>query len=110
MTDSSGSNSDPKALQGHTPGPWHVETEPQGCEGQYTQYTIQPRIADVFYMNQTGEANARLIAAAPDLLAALERVIRSQWASIDHDRNRTPEACDIRSQICAAIDKARGQA
>ena len=112
MSDSFGRNSDPKALQGHTPGPWHVETEPQGCKGQYTQYTIQPRIADVFYMNQTGEANARLIAAAPDLLAALESLY-AECAMIhkyDGSACNQKQADKAIKDGLAAIAKARGQA
>lgn len=109
MSDSSGSNSDTKALQGHTPGPWHVETEPQGSKGNYTQYTIQPHIADVFYMNQTGEANARLIAAAPDLLAALEEILEHvEWRRRIAHETTGPNDCTHRAR--AAINKARGQA
>lgn len=57
----------------HTPGPWHVntlETVP------HTIHALRGHVADVSRgtMNEVGadeiEANARLIAAAPDLLAA----------------------------------------
>lgn len=52
--------------------------------------------------------DARLIAAAPDLLAALKQALASRWLSIDHPHNRTPEACDIRKAMCDALDKAEG--
>ncbi len=55
----------------------------------------------------SSEANARLIAAAPDLLAALEGMMASSWLSIDHDRNRMPDAMDYRDKARAAIAKAK---
>ena len=55
----------------HTPGPWTVET---GAE--YGYFYID-EIADALIKDDYKslfEANARLIAAAPDLLEALERI------------------------------------
>jgi hypothetical protein len=56
----------------HTPGPWHADTN---VAGDYTQVKAHPNkfICEVDgrekeYQN---EANARLIAAAPELLEAL---------------------------------------
>lgn len=63
----------------HTPGPWSIEHETDvtgsesspeiGCVGKVD-------IAHVYLRTVPGksEANARLIAAAPDLLAALKRI------------------------------------
>lgn len=54
----------------HTPGPWMIEADALG------EFTITTEggvtIADVYGRNQ---ATAHLIAAAPDLLAALERLV-----------------------------------
>ncbi len=64
----------------HSPGPWitqvdeapftveaAIATDPAICE-------LLPRDAEIF--TEEDEANARLIAAAPDLLAACQRTVR----------------------------------
>ena len=84
----------------HTPGPWHL-----GKEGYYFQSVRDQNehiTADVNITRSDGEggANARLIAAAPDLLAALESMI----AKIDADK--LPISCSIAR---AAIARARGE-
>jgi hypothetical protein len=66
----------------HTPGPWRIH----GCEAGQPICAIGDRVicdqdkdevAVVRYNAADCEANARLIAAAPDLLAALEQVARA---------------------------------
>jgi len=54
----------------HTPGPWEVQIgiDPTG----FACYFIG-RISRPFISRAEEEANARLIAAAPDLLSALEQ-------------------------------------
>lgn len=52
-----------------------------------------------------GEANARLIAAAPDLLAALEALL--ERVDVLTERT-TPKITDLRTVARAAISKARG--
>jgi len=54
---------------GHTPGPWWVDDDPG--EGVEVQDGFG-RTASVWGDEDTAKANARLIAAAPDLLAALK--------------------------------------
>lgn len=81
----------------HTPGPWVVVQHPDG-------WTIQNRAtgAGACVASQYGdsnEANARLIAAAPDLLAALKDAVN--WLD-DFDDNETLTAAR------AAILKAEG--
>lgn len=79
----------------HTPGPWRT-SGPDGmdieAEGGSTFWA--------FVSMDTPEAerkpNARLIAAAPDLLEALECLLKA-----DHE--------DVRSMAINAIDKARGR-
>jgi hypothetical protein len=63
-----------RVLDGATPGPWEVETGviPIGDTGDYDPYVsvISPertRIYDVYSEEDQDEANARLIAMAPDL-------------------------------------------
>ena len=83
-------------MKTHTPGPWHT----QGC----TIYAGKNRVAQTWdtcddLPTPTMEADARLIASAPDLLAALELIYSNAGES--------PEW--IRSRIGPVIQKAKGQ-
>jgi hypothetical protein len=87
----------------HTPGPWHVEPDEyqwlviSDCNYRYVALVgDKDRFAD-------DAANARLIAAAPDLLAACERALG--WFEGDYGVNH-PETVELR----AAIAKATGGA
>lgn len=96
----------------HTPGPWEVQTE--GC---------YPVVRKVFradhHMNVCGpvhgymyaddekanqQANARLIAAAPELLAALQDIVRSVAL------NQCAMNLGLESAALVAIAKATGAA
>ena len=58
-------------LDGHTPGPWSVSKGSAYyvcCDGSWIASAMGIR-------GPEGEANARLIAAAPELLAALEAFV-----------------------------------
>ena len=59
----------------HTPGPWHViEACYEAYRGSHSIGSVDVRVAKVARNgvdDVEGEANARLIAAAPDLLEAL---------------------------------------
>lgn len=86
----------------HTPGPWYAESGHEQQNGQlYWQVTDGN---DAIMQNQfcwchgSQEANARIIAAAPDLLEALDRAVA------EFDSNT-----DWRMVARAAIAKARGQ-
>lgn len=84
-------------MSAHTPGPWQVRK-------------IDPRSVAIpdehgkLIVLAPSEADARLIAAAPDLLAALEEIVEaadgSGWDQID---------ATLKKQR-AAIAKARGYA
>lgn len=63
-----------KTAASHTPGPWSLL--PVGNNRRL----IDPGIGEVYGLGRTPDANARLIAAAPDLLAALNAL--AAWA--DH--------------------------
>jgi hypothetical protein len=86
----------------YSPGPWHT----QGC----TIYAGKNRVAqtwDTWYdglPTPTMEADAGLIAAAPEMLAALEMALESL------DAVDVPQEWDCRSKVRAAIAKARGGA
>ena len=68
--------------QKHTPGPWEAE-----WHRKYKQWNVFPEsgkavvsVTDLCgeYSKEETEANARLIAAAPDLLEALKAIVSNQ--------------------------------
>lgn len=68
----------------HTPGPWHWDSDPVKGDPtgrvRYRVTTIGKTITQVYYSSFEGgptnaEYDARLIAAAPDLLEALKEAI-----------------------------------
>jgi hypothetical protein len=88
----------------HTPGPWEID---QAIRHGFTVYSQQAGFI-VGYMDEEGrygavesEANARLIAAAPDLLEALEELLVQREGHYS-----TQTAWD---KARAAIAKARGE-
>ena len=90
-----------------TPGPWRVVAEP----GDY--FTTLTVMSPDFYIasiheglpgEDEGEANARLIAAAPDLYAALEDI-----ASRGYQGMFDPHYRKLQDIARAARAKARGE-
>jgi hypothetical protein len=96
---------------GHTPGAWFIDPD----EGEFTVSTDHGQIictclsAEDFpcleegtesHMDDEARANARLIAAAPDLLAALKA-----WAEL-WDGELTPAPGSVHAEMLAAIAKA----
>lgn len=101
-------------MQGHTPGPWKwgkgVEDDPTRC---FVTQGIPGRAEFLIAEIQNGApgdcletevANAHLIAAAPDLLAALKDLVESLNNDLD---DKQAAAWDAGR---AAIAKAEGQA
>lgn len=88
----------------HTPGPWRISS---GCD----RWVVQEKggcIACVEQDRKFGEANARLIAAAPELLEALTSLLDASQRNQEH---YSEEAHDIaESRARAAIKKATGEA
>lgn len=84
-------------MSGHTKGPWTYERQEQDNGDIY--FAVHAHDYEFITNVYESEANARLVAAAPDLLAALEVLTK-------HDVNfRTgPEQAAAR----AAIKKATG--
>ena len=88
-------------MTGHTPGPWSVNaslghriyTEGKGCTLIATPGYLRDGGAEV--------ANARLIAAAPDLLAACQEVMRGRRVRLLGQ----PDGCGV-TACRAAIAKA----
>lgn len=97
----------------HTPGPWKSEN---GTDA-YLIGTDTTAIGRVYYTaDDTGEANSRLIKAAPDLLAACEAA-RDALNSLPVDalgfENDGKEVWPLRDELIHAltdaIAKARGE-
>jgi hypothetical protein len=83
----------------HTPGPWTVSI---GCDMTNDSYVIHED--DGNGVGPEMAANARVIAAAPDLLLALENLL------VSHDLNCQGEDCQLMGidLARAAVSKARG--
>jgi hypothetical protein len=85
----------------HTPGPWHAENVGEPAYGDvYEVYNVNTHIA-----SSLREADARLIAAAPDLLEALRNLLKHP-ALTGLVRGELAERVN---QAHAAIAKAEGK-
>ncbi len=100
----------------HTPGPWHVNsTEAHGEACSYAALIIgaesagSPCVASLEFGgtietdSETTKANARLIAAAPELLAALEGMIALSGLRTDIPLEKMPKRLQV---AVSAIAKA----
>jgi hypothetical protein len=101
-------------VSGHTPGPWHWDSDPvKGDEHGRIRYrvcTVGQTITQVYHSSYEGgltraEADARLIAAAPDLLATLRDVLG--WIP-DGGAWHTDAPMQSVAKARAAISKATG--
>jgi hypothetical protein len=91
----------------HTPGTWFTWTDQNGClqVGPSTNYTV----AQMWSTPLEGqEANARLIAAAPDLLASLQVMLRDYAAVHDiGDVEMQPAIYQARAAIAKATRETK---
>ena len=76
-------------MSGHTAGPWTYDSEacPTEFDPERIRYVIDANTIVVAQNVQT-KADARLIAAAPELLAALAYVVRSAGERFDSPDRR----------------------
>lgn len=97
----------------HTPGPWHINTieanphTVHSDRGLVATCMLPPPFGPETWSGHTvyeTEANARLIAAAPELLAALEGLLSVVNVRIDDPRIELFDAAR------AALAKAKGGA
>jgi hypothetical protein len=105
-------------MSNHTPGPWHLghsgyantpfivypdgQPRPDWRKARPVPYILALVEQDEGPDHKTQEANARLIAAAPELLAALEQIKR---LSLEADRSRLDVASMLGDIARAAIAK-----
>ena len=85
----------------HTPGPWFIVSDEPDCVSTAGHRALM-ELQDDDYIDCNSEANARLIAAAPDLLEALEMLVR--W-----DETGEPVSNLCFAQARSAILKAKRQ-
>jgi hypothetical protein len=99
-------NTETKALQ-HTPGPWYETTKGRN---EYQSAICQESTGNTIALTYTSnDADARLIAAAPDILKALEFV---QYAFLRHAMDPREMGASLSANwelIEAAISKAKGE-
>jgi hypothetical protein len=93
-------------MSSFTPGPWNVVP---GAAGSFDVLAAFPddgegTLVAATYIANEEQANARLIAAAPDLLAACKRFMDLDGG----DTANAAQASELWSQMAAAIAKAEG--
>lgn len=102
----------------HTPGPWMVagpsfgDPLPRYTTCVVTEEDDDGEVVDICEFpvsdyDEQNEANARLIAAAPDMLEALEAIVKSL---ADQDDEGMIEHAQQMIDARAAIAKAKGKA
>lgn len=96
-------------MEKHTPGPWHIRTI-NAFVGVGSKDRPIATIDNKYPYNNANlvdetKANAKLIAAAPDLLEALKTAVD---LLNQHDQLETQYEQESINQITDAIDKAEG--
>jgi hypothetical protein len=87
----------------HTPGPWYID--PIKAHANGNRRIMAEQCTPVAVVPDHLVAEARLIAAAPDLLDALEDLVSLCKHGLDGEHDIEAELADAR----AAIAKARGE-
>lgn len=97
-------------LTNHTPGPWHLVTGAAVQIGRRARYILACVNSDF----ELSREDANLIAAAPELLAALEAAIDCgmvpKSSVADGGANKHSRQVQVADLIRAAIAKAKGVA
>lgn len=94
----------------HTPGPWYCDLRRRGTPKLFIQ-TQKDYIAEIFIFTENQnmeeqEANARLIAAAPDLLVALQNLVEVSNHLIESNYPCNEVACAYLAEAREAISRA----
>lgn len=105
----------------YTSGPWHWDSDPVKNDPtgrvRYRVTAVGKTITQVYYSSHEGgptnaEDDAKLIAAAPDLLAMLEEIVAADEAAMKELELigiPTDKMCALTNKSRAAIAKAKGQ-
>jgi hypothetical protein len=108
----------PQRVEGHTPGPWRMTKKPYSrtkegpsgwnvradtaMPGDPSEHVVATAHGTDVY-GFSAEANARLIASAPDLLAACQRVLRAiEWGTTADRMDSAEQAELLRAAIARA--------
>lgn len=86
----------------HTAGPWHVVPTPESSNQRFKVFAEIVSVALVYY-DKNDEANANLIAAAPELLDAAEDALQMLNAHLPELKGY------VVPKLIAAIAKATGE-
>ena len=89
-------------MSNHTPGPWKANFAISGEVYIFGGDRNFARVFDEWRDEANQEANARLIAAAPDLLEALEAIMR-------YPKISEYVGSELANKADAALAKARGE-
>ena len=92
----------------HTPGPWYIDCQNESAAIGY-RAIVDNEGYTICNPSPMGQADARLIAAAPDLLAALENMVSHfpHWAAQIDMKQIDRDAVGMAR---AAIAKSTGEA
>ena len=92
----------------HTPGPWMVKGNNTAVwsGGKFITRTEYDAYSNCVNSKNEAEANAHLIATAPELLAALELALTT-LSSVAC--NESDEIDNVKTEIANAINKAKGE-
>lgn len=102
----------------HTPGPWEISTIDERTIGPITEHSDKSmRDVGILQMKAVAsveelashdetDANARLLAAAPDLLSALENMVEANRSPLSELGQRARN--EAIGEALAAIAKVRG--
>lgn len=97
----------------HNPGPWRVDGQAHDMAGSAIIHDVNgfPVASTRSWIKEQHEANARLVAAAPDLLEACKRQVANieQWLETGVPAS-ADESQQIYNALKAAIAKAEGTA
>jgi hypothetical protein len=108
----------------HTPGPWVLE-KAVGTDDMDCGWSVLPVMVDYKYRGELchlsdaehiegitkdeRDANARLIASAPDLLEALQEMVREFGYDVVHPNGLVHDEHEAIRSAMAAIAKATGE-
>ncbi len=101
----------------HTPGPWEVEELKRHFDQEYLSLhnnfiligNENNSIAYIPAIHPEAEANAHLIAAAPEMYEALKRLLAAHDADVKHGSLIALGNSAAADQARAAIAKAQGE-